>query len=243
MKTSTLSLLLLLCVHTTIGSPEKCSFKKGQYLTVHGREGTCQNTCDLNPKCTHYEAEPLVYHYKLGSLERCKLMNGNVSWSDSKPTSGKRYCGIRNFLKPIGEDYMGSNCLFEFQQYRVYPLESGEDCFQLCKEHSRCTHFNFIKDHHQRACHLMVGLHKGPKGAALVIPKYTQAISCGYMTDNKMEKIENIEETTPVQPELLQDDYSYLYYVCFFLAGLLSALVLYLLSCTCAKSVTTSDEI
>lgn len=234
--------LALFIVQATRGSTEKCVFMRIHHHPIPLLGGQCEQKCDLNPQCTHFQADPSVFHFRLGFIENCYLLKGNVSWSDSRP-SPKQTCGIKNTWTQIGDDYMGKNCLFEFLAYRAYPLQSEEDCFQLCKEHSRCTHFNYIMDARQRTCQLMQGLHKGMKDTTLVVPKVNQAISCGFMTDYKLEKTDVIEETSEVTPEDLQDDYSYYYYACSYLGGLLSALILYLLCCTCAKSLTTSAEI
>ena len=180
-------LLVLFCVNSTIGSTEKCFFKSKLLLNgVQVPEGQCEQQCDRIPQCTHYQAEPFVFHLRLGTLENCHLLKGNVSWSDAKPTKSKSTCGIKNTWRKIGEDYMGTNCLFEIKPYQAYPLETGDDCFQLCKDHSsHCNHFNFIKDGQQDGhCHLMQGIHKGMKDTTLVTPKVHQSISCGYLKDN-----------------------------------------------------------
>jgi len=243
MKTSSLLLLALFCVQATQGSTEKCSFNRflQAAVQVQVKEGRCEEQCDLNPQCTHYQAEPLFFHFRWGTFENCYLLKGNVSWSEIKPAT-KTTCGIKNTWRKIGDDYMGTNCLFKLIPYRAYPLETAEDCFQLCKEHSHCNHFNFIREGQQSTCQLMQGFHKGMKDTTLVSPKDSQSISCGYMQDYKFDKAAEIEETTQVQPEELQDDYTYYYYAASYLGGLLSALVLYLLCCACAKYFIKSDE-
>ena len=141
-------ILVLFCVNGTTGSTEKC-FSKSQLLLngFQGREGHCEQLCDRIPQCTHYLAESFVS--LLGTSENCHLLKGNVSWSDAKPAANsssmeskflkdivndivnswswathaaKTTCGIKNTWRKIGEDYMGTNCLFEIKPYQAYPL-------------------------------------------------------------------------------------------------------------------------
>ena len=209
-------ILVLFCVNGTIGTTEKCFSKSQLLLKgVQGREGHCEQLCDRIPQCTHYLAESFVSllgtlencHLLKGNVSwsdakpaansssmEFKFVKDIVnSWSDAivntwsaKPTKSKTTCGIKNTWRKIGEDYMGTNCLFEIKPYQAYPLETGDDCFQLCKDHSsHCNHFNFIKDGQQDGhCHLMQGIHKGMKDTTLVTPKVHQSISCGYLKDN-----------------------------------------------------------
>jgi hypothetical protein len=240
MKAQSWFVFVFISVQATVGTEDKCFFRRFPQHPVHILEGQCEKKCDQNPHCTHYQAEPLVFHFRLGTLENCYLLTGNVSWSDSKPAT-KKTCGIKNIWRRIGDDYFGTKCLFEYQQYRAYPLESGEDCFQLCKEHSRCSHFNFIKDGNHRSCQLMQGVHKGMKGVKVVAPKVHQAITCGFLKDYKLEKIDDIKN---VEQEELKEDYTqYYYYAGAFGGGFLSALILYLLCCTCTKTLTKSPDL
>lgn len=258
MKAHSLLLFAFFCFTSSFGTPEKCFFVGVHKHPVQVLEGQCEKKCEQDPLCTHYQAEPLVFHFRLGYIENCYLLKGNVSWSESRPAT-KKTCGVKNTWKRIGDNYIGTHCLFEFQQYRNYPLVSGEDCFQLCMEHSRCTHFNFIEDEKHSSCQLMQGIHKGMKGATLVAPKANQVISCGYMKDYKMEttvkeckmtvnnykmekRTEN-QEATRVMQHHLREDYSYLYYVFSFVGGMFSTLFLYSISCICKTCCAKSIEI
>jgi hypothetical protein len=88
----------------------------------------------------------------------------------------------------------------------------------------------------------MQGLPKGKTDTTLVTAKDHEAISCGYMNDDKLEKTAVNEDIPLAQPEDPQDDYSYYYYAGFYLGGMISALFLYLSCCTFVKFYTKSES-